>query len=136
MNFPIQKASQWCLKQFDTKTMNIMRKQGKRVVSLRPEDIDSRYHLPTPTCSLNELFLKGFSHVRKGPTNKMKNWWVDEDETLKQGHKLFLTHRLHTPYKMLVAMICRLYGEEKCTHFQTDWLPLTQTIVRIGKIFN
>jgi hypothetical protein len=54
-------------------TTTIVRKQGKWVASLRPEDIDSRYHPPTPTGSLNELFLKGFSQVRKGPDKKMKH---------------------------------------------------------------
>jgi hypothetical protein len=58
--------------------MTIMRKQGKQVASLRPEDINSRYHLPTPTCSLNEPFLKGFSQASKGPAKKMKHWWDDE----------------------------------------------------------
>jgi hypothetical protein len=66
----------------------------------------------------------------------MKHWWVDKDETLKQGQKLVPTHRLKTPYKLLVAMLYHLYGEEKSTHFQIDWLPLAHTIVRMGQIFN
>jgi hypothetical protein len=66
----------------------------------------------------------------------MKHWWVDEDETLKQGQKAVPTHRLKAPYKFLVAMLCRLYGEEKSTHFQTDWLPLAHTVVKIGQVFN
>jgi hypothetical protein len=65
--------------------MTIVKKQGKQVASLRPEDIGSRYHLSTPTCSLNEPFLKGFSQVIKVTVNKMKHWWVEKDETLKQG---------------------------------------------------
>jgi hypothetical protein len=66
----------------------------------------------------------------------MKYWWVDKDETLKQGQKLVSTHMLKTPYKLLVAMLCRLYGEEKSTHFQIDWLPLAHTIIRKRQIFN
>jgi hypothetical protein len=66
----------------------------------------------------------------------MKHWWVDEDETLKQGQKLVPTHKLKVPYKLLVAMLCRLYGEEKSTHFQIDWLPLAHIIINIGQVFN
>jgi hypothetical protein len=33
-------------------------------------------------------------------------------------------------------MLNRLYGEEKCTHFQTDWLPMAHTIVKTGQVFN
>jgi hypothetical protein len=44
----------------------------------------------------------------------MKHWWVDEDETLKQGQKLVPTHRLNIPYKMLVAMLCHM--EKKRAH--------------------
>jgi hypothetical protein len=60
----------------------------------------------------------------------MKHWWEDEDETLKQGQKLVPTHRLKTPYKLLMTMLYRLYGEEKSTHFQIDWLPLAHIIVK------
>jgi hypothetical protein len=74
--------------------------------------------------------------ARKGPTKQMKHWWADEYETLKQGQKIVPTHRLMIPYKMLVAMICRLYGEEKRTHFQIDWLPLEHTIVKTSQVFN
>jgi hypothetical protein len=54
---------------------------------------------------LNEPFIKGFSQESKGLENKMKQWWVDEDETLKKGQKLVPTHRLKNTYKMLVAML-------------------------------
>jgi hypothetical protein len=47
--FPYKEAMQWCLKQFDTTTTTIVSKQGKWKASMRPEDIVSRYHLPTPT---------------------------------------------------------------------------------------
>jgi hypothetical protein len=85
--------------------MTIVRKQGKWVASLRPKDIGSIYHIPTPKFSLNEPFLKKKSQPRKVPTKKMKHWWVQEDETIKQGQKLVPTHRLNTPYKFLVAML-------------------------------
>jgi hypothetical protein len=87
-------------------------------------------------CTLNEPFLKGFSQRNKGPTKLMKHWWVDEDKTLKQGQKLVPTQEFKAPYKMLVAMLNQLYGEEKSTHFQTDWLPLAHTIVKMGQVFN
>jgi hypothetical protein len=35
-----------------------------------------------------------------------------------------------------VAILCRLYGEEKSTHFQIDWLPLARIIIKTGHIFN
>jgi hypothetical protein len=83
--FPYNEATQWCFKQFDANTATIMSKQGKRVASLRPKDIGLRYHLPTPTCALNEPFLNGFSQGNEGPVKLMKHWWAHEDETIKQG---------------------------------------------------
>jgi hypothetical protein len=38
----------------------IVNKYGRKIESLRPEDVGVRYHLPEPICSLNETFLKGF----------------------------------------------------------------------------
>jgi hypothetical protein len=65
--FPYNKIAQWCLKKFDVSMKSIMRKKKTKLASLRPEDISSIYHLPTPTFSLNEHFLKGFTQERKGP---------------------------------------------------------------------
>jgi hypothetical protein len=107
-----------------------------QVYSLIPEDSSTKYHLLSPTFSLNEPFLKGFTQDSKGPTKQMKHWWVDEDETIKQGQKLVPTHMLKNPYKLLVAMLCHLYREEKCTHFQIVWLNLAHNIIRMGHIFN
>jgi hypothetical protein len=131
--FPYNEVAQWCFKKFDPSTATIINKSGRKITSLRPEDVSARYHLPGPACSLNELFLKGFSQSNKGPTKLMKNWWVDEDRPFKQGQKLIPTHEFKAPYKMLIAMLNRLYGEEKSTHFQMDWLPMAHTIVKTDK---
>jgi hypothetical protein len=106
------------------------------MASLRLEDISLRYHLPTPTCALSESFLKGFTQSNKGLVKLMKHWWDDKDETLKQGQKLVPTHRIKTPYKMLVVMLCQLYGEDKSTHFKIDWLPQAHIIVKTRQVFN
>jgi hypothetical protein len=37
---------------------------------------------------------------------------------------------------MLNSMICRIYGEEKSTHFQMEWIHMAYTVVKIGKNFN
>jgi len=83
--FPYNEAMQLCFKQFYVNTTTIVRKQGNCVASLGPEDISVRYHLPTPTCYLNEPFLIGFSKGNKGTMNLMNHWWADEEKTLKQG---------------------------------------------------
>jgi hypothetical protein len=36
---------------------------------------------------------------------------------------------------MLNTMICRLYGEEKSTHFQMEWIPMAYTVVKTGTNF-
>jgi hypothetical protein len=66
----------------------------------------------------------------------MEDWWVDEDRLFKQGKKLIPTHEFKTPYKMLIVMLRRLYGKEKSTHFQMEWLPMAYTIVKMGQVFN
>jgi hypothetical protein len=86
--------------------------------------------------SLNEAFLKGFNKDNKDPTKLMEGWWLDEDRPFKQGQWLIPTQEFKTPYMMLIAMIRRLYGEEKSSHFHMEWLPMAYTIVKIRHVFN
>jgi hypothetical protein len=40
------------------------------------------------------------------------------------------------PYQFLASMICRLYGEEKCTHFKLEWTPIAHYVAEKGHVFN
>jgi hypothetical protein len=77
----------------------------------------SRYHLPEPMISLNESFLKGFTKNNKYLSELMEYWWLDEEINFKQGKRSIPTYEFKIPYKMLISMLSRLYGEEKSTHF-------------------
>jgi hypothetical protein len=33
-------------------------------------------------------------------------------------------------------MLSRLYGEEKSTHFQMEWIPMAYTVVKTEHVFN
>jgi hypothetical protein len=67
--FPYDDVSQWCFKKFNYRTCTIVNKHGRKIESLRPEDVGIKYHLPKPICSLNETFLKGFTRNNKYPAN-------------------------------------------------------------------
>jgi len=62
----------------------------------------------------------------------MEDWWCDEERKLKQGEWLIHVQEFKRPYKMINTMICRLYGEEKSTHFHMEWLSMYYTIVNMG----
>jgi hypothetical protein len=51
----------------------------------------------------------------------MEDWFIDEEWSLKKGERYVPTQYLKDPYKILNAMICRLYGEETSTHFRMEW---------------
>jgi hypothetical protein len=40
------------------------------------------------------------------------------------------------PYMLLDSMICRLYEEEKSTHFRLEWTPMAYYVAEKGHIFN
>jgi hypothetical protein len=118
--FPYNESSHWCFKNFEPSIAKIINRVGKQIEYLRHEDVSGRYHFPRPTCVLNENFLKGFAQNNKGPAKFMKNYWVDEEKVFKQGKKLIPTQGFKSTYKMLITMLNRLCGEEKCTHFHTN----------------
>ena len=66
----------------------------------------------------------------------MENWFVDEEWLVKKGERYILDHYLKYPYKLLNAMICRLYSEETNTHFRMEWFLMVYTIVKTGKSFS
>jgi hypothetical protein len=81
--FPYNKVTQWCFNKFEPSTMTIIRNNMRQVASLRPEDISTRYHLPTPDFSLNEPFLEDFTQRKNNLDKMIKHWWWDEDESPK-----------------------------------------------------
>jgi hypothetical protein len=66
----------------------------------------------------------------------MEDWWCDEDIKFKQGQRLIPVQELKRPYKMITTMLLRLYEEDKSTHFQMEWFPMTNIVVNTEKVFN
>jgi hypothetical protein len=40
------------------------------------------------------------------------------------------------PQRLLATMICRLYGEEKCTHFRIEWTSMVHYVEGKEYIFH
>jgi hypothetical protein len=115
--FPCNDVAQWCFKKFDLNTTTIVIQLIRQIVSLKPGDIGARYLLPKPLVSLNEPFLKGFAKNNKYPAELLEDWWLDEDRKFKPRQRSIPSHEFKITYMMLIAILSRLYGEEKSTHF-------------------
>jgi hypothetical protein len=87
-------------------------------------------------CSLNDPFLKGFSQNKKIPNQVNEELVGRRGKNFNKGKKLIPTQEFKAPYKIFIVMLNRLYGEEKCTHFYIDWLPMARIIVKTGQVFN
>ena len=40
------------------------------------------------------------------------------------------------PFSLLASMFYRLYGEENCTYFKSEWVPAAQHIILTCELFN
>jgi hypothetical protein len=68
----------------------------------------------------------------------LQKWLYKGAPFVPKGRKLFLTHNMKEPYKILFTMIWILYGEEKNIHFKREWTPMSHYhyLIENGNIFN
>jgi hypothetical protein len=64
-----------------------------------------------------------------------RKWWVPS-VSFRSRSKDYPMKMLITPYRYVVALMSRIYGEAKISTFKESWVPFLHTITTIGHIFN
>lgn len=65
----------------------------------------------------------------------IQEWWQEGVPFFPKGSKFFLTHNMKEPYRLVVAMISRLYREENNIHFRRERTPMAHYVAK-DTIFN
>ena len=60
----------------------------------------------------------------------IKQWWIEKEN---QIHPI---QYFKQSFHLLVAIICKLYGEESYTHFKLEWTPLADHVAKTSQVFN
>ena len=66
----------------------------------------------------------------------VKEDWLRDKHFQQNISGIYNTKSLRHPYRMTIAMLCRLYGEKDATHFKFEWSPLIYHVTMRGVIFN
>jgi hypothetical protein len=65
----------------------------------------------------------------------MASWWKEDKKFTNRSNNWYGTVNLREPYIYLMALICRLYGENDCSKFSEAWMPLAYTVAIFGSSF-
>jgi hypothetical protein len=63
-------------------------------------------------------FLEKFTMENPKLLELIQEWWDEETPFTTKLSRVYNTQYFKPPYKLLTAMICRLYEEENCIHFK------------------
>ena len=66
----------------------------------------------------------------------LASWWKEHRKFINQTVVWYGTTNLREPYMYLMALICRLYGENDCSRFSEAWIPLAYIVAISRIIFN
>jgi hypothetical protein len=66
----------------------------------------------------------------------IKSWWVCEKLFRTRRIGTYPTNLLRTPYRNVVSLLSRLYGEEDSTKFKESWLPFIYAVTKTSIMFN
>jgi len=131
--FPYNDVVKWCFIHLQKDIGLIVNASGVPIASLKMEDIKFQYKILEPIVAIVEMFLDKFRVDHNDFETLMEDWFIDEEWPLNKGERHVLTQYLKDPYRMLNAMICRLYGEETSTHFRMEWFSMAYIVAKTKK---
>jgi hypothetical protein len=80
--------------------------------------------------------LDAFRDENPSLVDLIRYWWGDYKNFIEKSNKLYQMKHFKGSYQILATIICRVYGEEGCTHFKLDCVPPTHYVVEAGQVFN
>jgi hypothetical protein len=82
---------------------------------------------------MNKGFLENFAKEKSKPLEILQEWWGEETPFVSNLSRAYNTQYFKL-YKLLIAMICKLYGEENCMHFKHEWTTIAHGFLLMGQI--
>jgi hypothetical protein len=109
--------------------------EGERIGIFLPVGVQKYYKLRDPEERLNTYFVVKFYEYHD--TNSiLASWWREDKKFTNINTRWYNTINLIDAYMYLMALICRLYGENDCSKFSEAWIPLAYTMAIYGSSFN
>jgi hypothetical protein len=116
----------------DLENMYVCNARGQPITSFHPTDLAKCYHLEKGTKKLDNELLGGLN-----TTKDLCHTWYKPDKQFKLrptgGYPMTTLRR---PYQYMVAMLCRLYGEQDASKFSLSYMPLIYYCTDKGSLFN
>jgi hypothetical protein len=125
----------WIIDHADMVKCTINNEQGECVGVFLLMEVQKYYKLRDLKERLNTNFVVKFYEVHD--TNQLLgSWWKEDNKFTNRSTGWYNTINLEEPYMYLMALICRLYGENDCSKFSEAWMPLAYTVAISGRSFN
>jgi hypothetical protein len=133
--FPCKEVLKWLIDHIDTHKFLVNDANGSCVRVFLLTKVHKYYKLRDPEEQLNIDFMVKFYEFLD--TNRlMATWWKEDTKFTNRSNGWYGIVNLREPYIYLMVLICRLYGEKKCSKFSEEWIPLAYTVVISGSNFN
>lgn len=133
---PYNDMVQWIISHVDLGSASVVNDAGTTIASLQPDAISRMYKLRKPEVLLNKQFLDTFKTEKPNLLTVIKKWWHDEEDFTEKNSRLYPVQYFRYPFRLVAAMLCRLYGEENCIQFKREWTPLVHHVTEKGQVFN
>lgn len=133
---PYNDMVQWIISHVDLGSASVVNDAGTTIASLQPDAISRMYKLRKPEVLLNKQFLDTFKTEKPNLATVIKKWWCYEEDFTENNGRLCPVQYFRYPFRLVAAMLCRLYGEENCHQFKREWTPLVHRLTEKGQVFN
>ena len=91
------------------------------------------YSLPQP----EEKFTQGWALAHAVPVvDTIRQWWAEPDKFKVKKDQEYLVASLRKVYKLVAAMLCRLYGRPDATTFNGTWDTIMEHVMMHDTHFN
>ena len=131
--FPCPEILDWIIQKMDSKKFLIRDSKGKAFATLEGSDAQVYYSLPQP----EENFTLRWASAHEVPVvDTIRKWWAEPDRFKVKKDQEYPVAGLRTVYKLVAAMLCRLYGRPDATTFNGAWATIMDYVTVHGTRFN
>ena len=131
--FPCPEVIDWIIQRTDPKKYVIQDSEGRAFATLVGSDAHLYYSLPRP----DEHFTPEWAIAHAVPiVDTIRQWWEEPEKFKVKKDQEYLVAILRKVYKLVAAMLCRLYGRPDCSTFSSSWATIMEYVTTHGARFN
>ena len=133
---PYNDAKRWLFSHLDVGIATILNDIKVHIASLKTKGTHTRCQLPKCVSPMNKDLFEALKEECPVMFELIQYWWEEGVSFTQKDFNLYLIQHMKEPYQFLSSMICKLYGEDKCTHFKLEWTPIAHYVSDKGDVFN